>query len=265
MSSYFGIFKMKFKGELQYRAKALSGVLTQFFWALMYICLYTAFMKNGQVNGFSISQMVTYVWLGQAFFSLRFVGIGKNVAQEITSGNVCYKFVRPVNIYNLWFCEYAGEKMASSLLRFAPILVLAFFMPKGFCMSLPASPIAFLLFAVSLFIGLFVCVALSMFAVNLIFKTLSAKGSVGIVTTICGLLGGMYIPLPLLPQPVQNVVNYLPFRFVSDLPLRIYIGNVGTIDALIYIGISVAWLVILVVLGKLLMKKSLKNVVIQGG
>ena len=155
--------------------------------------------------------------------------------------------------------------MASSLLRFAPILILAFLMPKGFCMSLPASPIAFLLFAVSLFIGLFVCVALSMFAVNLIFKTLSAKGSVGIVTTICGLLSGMYIPLPLLPQPVQNVVNYLPFRFVSDLPLRIYIGNVGTIDALIYIGISVAWLVVLVVLGKLLMKKSLKNVVIQGG
>jgi len=265
MGSYFGIFKMKFKGELQYRAKALSGVLTQFFWAIMYICLYSAFMKNGQVNGFSVSQMVTYVWLGQAFFSLRYVGIGKNVAQEITSGNVCYKFVRPVNVYNLWYCEYAGEKMAGSLLRFAPILILGFLMPEGFRMSLPASPIAFLLFAVSLFVGLFVCVALSMFGVNLIFKTLSAKGSVGIITTLCGLLSGMYVPLPLLPQSVQKVVNFLPFRFISDLPLRIYIGNVGTIDALVYIGISLAWLVVLIVLGKLLMKKSLKNVVIQGG
>lgn len=265
MHSYFGIFKMKFKGGLQYRAKALSGIFTQFFWALMYICLYTAFMENGQINGFSISQMISYVWLGQAFFSLRFTGIGKDVAQEITSGNVCYKFVRPINVYNLWYCEYAGEKLSESLLRFAPILIIGFLMPNGFRMSPPASFVAFLLFVVSLAIGLFICVALSMFSVNLIFKTLSAKGSVGIVSTICGLLGGMYVPLPLLPQPVQNVVNYLPFRFISDLSLRIYIGNIGTIEALKYIGISLAWLVLLVILGKLLMKKSLKNVVIQGG
>ena len=73
MQSYRGLFKMTFKGELQYRAKALSGITTQFFWGLLYIYLYTAFMKGNTVNGFSISQMCSFVWLGQAFFVLRYI------------------------------------------------------------------------------------------------------------------------------------------------------------------------------------------------
>ena len=265
MKSYLGIFNMQFKGELQYRAKAFSGILTQFFWGLLYICLYTAFMKNGTVNGFSVSQMTSYVWLSQAFFVIRFVGIGKNVGSEITSGNVCYKFVRPINVYNLWYAEYLGEKLAASALRFAPIIVIAFCLPQGFNMSLPASVPAFFLFLLTLILGLLISVALSMFAVNIIFKTLSVKGSTGIVSTICGLLGGFYIPLPFLPKTLQTILSYLPFRYVGDLPFRIYVGSISVTDGLIYAGISVGWLVILVLLGKLLMKKSLKKTIIQGG
>ena len=257
MSSYFGIFKMQFKGELQYRAKAISGIATQFFWGVMYICLYTAFLKNGTVNGFSLSQMTTYVWLGQAFWALRYVGIGKNVGNEIISGNVCYKFVRPINLYNLWYAEYLGEKLAATILRFAPILIIAFLLPSGFNMTTPVSGYAFLLFLISLILGLFICVAISMFSINFIFKTLSVKGATGIVTTICGLLGGIFIPLPLLPEKLQTILNYLPFRFIGDLPFRIYIGNVSIRDGLIFIGISFAWLIALVILGKLLIKKSL--------
>ena len=40
MRAYWGLFKMTFKGELQYRAKALSGIVTQIFWGLLYIYLY---------------------------------------------------------------------------------------------------------------------------------------------------------------------------------------------------------------------------------
>lgn len=265
MSSYFGIFKMQFKGELQYRAKAISGILTQFFWGIMYICLYTAFIKDGQVNGFTLSQMTTYVWLGQAFFALRYVGMGKNVSSEVVSGDVCYKFVRPINLYNLWYCEYLGEKLASTLLRFAPIIIIAFLLPGGFNMTLPVSFVAFVLFLISLILGLFMVVAISIFAINLLFKTLTPKGIITIVTTISGLLGGMYIPLPLLPKSIQNVLNYLPFRFISDLPFRIYVGSIGTIEGLKYIGISILWLIVLIVLGKLITKKTLKNAVIQGG
>ena len=153
MSSYFGLFKMTFKGEIQYRAKALSGIATQFFWGIMYVYLYTAFMGGNIIDGFSISQMASYIWLGQAFFMLRYVEVPAKYGSEIESGDVCYKFVRPINLYNQWFFEHLGYKTSATILRCWPIIIIALLLPSNIGLSLPFSIIAFLLFIVSLCLG----------------------------------------------------------------------------------------------------------------
>ncbi len=265
MQSYRGLFKMTFKGELQYRAKALSGVTTQFFWGLLYIYLYTAFMKGNTVNGFSISQMCSFIWLGQAFFVLRYIDLPKKCAKEIENGDVCYKFVRPLNLYNQWYCEYLGYKLSATLLRFLPIIVIAFLLPSGIGLSLPVSFTAFGLFIIALILGALMTGAISMIAIYLTFKTQSAKGTLGIVSTTTNILGGFFIPIPLMATAIQNILNYLPFRFIVDLPFRIYIGSISTNSALMFICLSIAWLLVLVAIGKLLIKQALKKTVVQGG
>ena len=265
MQSYRGLFKMSFKGELQYRAKAISGISTQFFWGLLYIYLYTAFMGGNLIEGFSVSQMCSYVWLGQAFFVLRYIDMPKHSAREIENGDVCYKFVRPINIYNQWYFEHLGQKLSATLLRFLPIILISRILPKSIKLSLPVSFAAFGLFVLALAVGALMASAISMIVVFLTFKTQSARGTQYMVNTLVGVLGGFYIPLPFMPQALQNVLNYLPFRFIVDLPFRIYIGNIGLQTAIQFILLSVIWLVIIIVLGKLLMKKALNKTVIQGG
>ena len=265
MGSYFGIFKMNFKGELQYRAKAISGVATQIFWGLMYIYLYTAFMGGKIIEGFSIDQMKSYVWIGQAFLMIRFLDLPKNCGKEIENGNVCYKFVRPINLYNQWFAEYLGHRLSAMILRCIPLMAVAFLLPGGLGLMLPVSIEAFFLFLLALAIGTLLSTSISMIIVYLTFKTLSARGTVTICNTVCGVLGGLYIPLVFMPQGVQTVLNYLPFRYIMDLPSRIYVGNIAPTEALIFIGIAFAWLVILILIGQLLLKKAGRNAVIQGG
>ena len=265
MRPYLSIFKMNFKGELQYRGKAISGVMTQVFWGFLNIYLYIACLQNTSVDGFSISQMASYIWLGQAFFAIRFIMMGKKIGKNIENGNICYHFVRPLNIYSQWFCQTFGEKLSSVLLRFPPIIILGLLLPAGLGLSLPVSVPAFLLFLIGLILGLCMSVTISMFAVYLTFKTLSKRGSSSIVNTITGLFSGMVIPLPLMPQAIQNVVNYLPFRFITDLPFRIYIGNVGITEGAIFLAIGFACLIVLIIIGKLLIRSALKKTVIQGG
>ena len=256
---------MTFKGELQYRAKAISGIVTQVFWGLLYIYLYTAFMGGKIIEGFSISQMISYVWFGQAFFVLRFADLPKNCAKEIENGNVCYKFVRPVDLYNQWFAEHFGYKLSATIIRCIPLTIVAFLLPKSMRLTLPTSFNAFILFIVAILLGALMTSAISMITIFLTFKTLSAKGTLTICNSVCGVLGGMYVPLVFMPQSVQNVLNYLPFRFIIDLPARIYIGNIPPTEALVLIAIAVAWLIILVLIGKLLIAKAGKNAIIQGG
>lgn len=263
--SYRGLFKMTFKGELQYRAKALSGVVTQFFWGVMYVYLYTAFMTGKIIDGFTIPQMASYIWLGQSFFVLRYVDLPKGCGNEISNGNVCYKFVRPLNLYNQWYVEHLGYKLSATLLRFAPIMIIALLLPSNIGLMLPTSFLAFLLFILALMLGALMTSAISMLAVGLTFRTLSPKGTSSMVNVITAILAGGYIPLPLMPKTMQNILSYLPFRFVSDLPYRIYIGNIGLLSGLKFLAIGIAWLAVLILLGKLLIAKSTKKTVIQGG
>ncbi|MFQ6752355.1 MAG: ABC transporter permease [Clostridia bacterium] len=265
MHSYRGLFKMMFKGELQYRAKAISGLTTQFFWGIMFVYLYTAFMGGNIIEGFSIPQMASYVWLGQSLFVLRYIELPKNCAKEITNGDVCYKFVRPVDLYNQWYFEHLGYKLSATLLRFAPIIVIGFLLPENIGLMFPVGIVELLLCLVALAIGALLMSALSMIVVYLTFETRSPKGTANIAQTITGVLGGLFIPLPLMPQAVQNVLNFLPFRFIADLPVRIYIGSMDINTSLMFIGIALAWLIVLVLLGKLLLKKALKRTIIQGG
>ena len=265
MQSYRGLFKMSFKGELQYRAKAISGMTTQFFWGVMYIYLYTAFMGGNIIDGFSISQMASFIWLGQAFFVLRYIDLPKKCAMEIENGDVCYKFVRPINLYNQWYFEHLGYKISATLLRMLPIILVSSLLPANIGLSLPVSFNAFMLFVITLIIGGLMASAISMIDVYLTFKTQSGKGTQIMINTLCGILGGFFIPIPLMPTAIQNVLNYLPFRFIIDLPFRIYIGSIGLKSALMFSLLSLAWLIVLIVVGKLLMKQALKKTVIQGG
>lgn len=265
MSSYFGLFKMTFKGELQYRAKALSGIVTQIFWGLLYIYLYTAFMGGKIIDGFSIQQMISYVWVGQAFFVLRFADLPKNCAKEIENGNVCYKFVRPVDLYNQWFAEHFGYKLSATLIRCLPLTICAFLMPKSLRLMLPTSITSFLIFIFALLIGALMTSSISMISIFITFKTLSSKGTITIMNAVCGVLGGMYVPIIFMPQSIQNILNYLPFRFIFDLPARIYVGNIPPIEALKLLSIALLWLTALIVVGKILIKLSGKQTVIQGG
>lgn len=256
---------MNFKGELQYRTKALSGVATQIFWGLMYIYLYSSFMGEKIIDGFSLEQMKSYVWLGQAFLVLRFLELPKNCAKDIENGNVCYKFVRPIKLYNQWFAEHLGYKLSATILRCIPLVIVAFLMPKSLRLMLPPSLASFALFIIAIIIGALLTSAISMIIVFLTFKTLSSKGTVAICNTICGVLGGLYIPLVFMPQSIQNILNYLPFRFVMDLPARIYIGNIPPLEALPLIALSIIWVIVIVIIGKILLSRAEKNTTIQGG
>ena len=71
MTSYLSYFKLKFKTGLQYRAAALAGISTQIFFGIVYISVYVAFYNSGSGSlPMPIDELVSYLWLNQAFFAL---------------------------------------------------------------------------------------------------------------------------------------------------------------------------------------------------
>ena len=95
--------------------------------------------------------------------------------------------------------------------------------------------------------------------------TLNEKGVVGIIIALADILSGIVVPIPFFPRFLQVISSLLPFQYVSDLPFRIYVGNIGIKTGMAGLAVQAVWIIILVSLGYFLMHKSLKKVIVQGG
>ena len=267
MRAYFSIFRLRLLKGLQYRIPALAGVLTQFFWGFMIIMVFEAFYSNTSVaQPITLSQLVPYVWLQQAFLAFIMLWYRDNeIFDMITSGNIAYELCRPCDIYNFWFAKLIAQRLSSALLRCFPVLIISFLLPKPYKMTMPSDLLTLVIFIVTLILGLIIIVTISLFIYISVFITMSSAGSLLIFIIIGEFFGGSVIPIPLMPIWLQKIAYILPFRLAGDLPFRIYSGNISKIDGIKGIVIQLAWLSLLVTLGKISLNRVLKRVVVQGG
>lgn len=279
---YLNYFKLRVICELQYRVSALAGMATQIFFGFVFIMVYIAFYDgNASINvpllpiisfiagssvDVTLEQMVTYLWLFQAFFALVIVRQNDNeLLDMIRSGNIAYELCKPLNLYCLWFCKILSRKVIGTLLRFWPVMIVAFLLPEPFKLSLPVSFTAFILFIISLILGMIISVIIIFFIHILTFYTLKDKGASSLVIAVSELFAGGYVPIMLMPSGIQIIAYLLPFRYIGDLPFRIYNGTIGIGTSLINMGVQIFWIVILIFISYKLTNRALKRVVVQGG
>jgi ABC-2 type transport system permease protein len=267
MRAYYSLFKMRLLKGLQYRAAALAGVSTQFFWGFMFVMIFEAFYKSTTAaQPISFRELIQVLWLQQSFLVFIMLWIrDPELINLITSGNIAYELCRPADLYSFWYAKLIAQRLSGALLRCFPILIVAILLPYPYNFALPSNVTTFLLFVITLTLGLILIVAISMLIYISIFYTMSGMGSLLIFGVFGEFFSGLVIPVPLMPEALKKLVYVLPFRYTSDLPFRIYAGNIGLKEALISIGVQLVWITIIVTIGRLWMGKALKRVVVQGG
>jgi ABC-2 type transport system permease protein len=267
MSAYYSVLRLRLLNGMQYRAAAWAGVATQFFWGFMYIMIFEAFYEyTSNTPPISLKQLITYIWLQQSFLAFIMLWFRDNeLFNLITTGNIAYELCRPCDIYGFWYAKLLAQRLSSALLRCFPILIVAFFLPEPYKMTLPPDLMTAFLFFVTLFLGLFLLVAISLFIYISVFITMSPVGSTLMIAVLGEFFAGLIIPLPLMPDWLQNIAYMLPFRLTADFPFRVYTGHISQTEALSGILAQLIWLIVLIALGRWSMNKALKRVVVQGG
>ncbi len=266
MKLYLNYFKLRIVIFLQYRSAAIAGLTTQFFWGVMLIFIYMALYQNADNVSMNLEQVIAYVWLHQAFYAfLALRTTDQEIRNSIRSGDVAYEIIRPYNLYFWWYIKGVAKRMASGMLRVLPVIFFASLLPKPYGLPLPATFINFLLFLVSLILGVFVVVGINMLVHTIGFYTYNEAGISSMLNSLMELLAGELVPVALLPIFIQKGTYYLPFRLVCDLPFRLYSNNIGIMEGIFSIGLQLVWIIILFAIGDLIVKKALKKVFVQGG
>lgn len=271
ISGFSGIVKNRFINSLQYRAAAIAGMATQIFWGLIMIMVLDAFYKSSTaVPPISFRQTCNYVWLGQAFLALLPWNFDRGIEQMVRDGRISYDFVRPQNVYAVWFARALGWRTASSFLRAVPLLLFAaFVMPliglDNLALSLPASPLSFLSFTAAMFFAVLLGCSIVVILNTTLIWTISGMGTVLIINAAVTIFSGMVIPLPLYPDALQKILAFLPFRGLTDAPFRLYTGHISPEGFFGVILHQAVWTVLLIIFGIRLLEKGRARLVVQGG
>ena len=267
MKPYIALFGIRFANSIQYRAAAIAGIVTQFAWGFMYILAFAAFYEsNPAAFPMTFQQTVAYIWMQQAFLALFFIWFfDMSIFEQIESGNVAYELVRPIDLYNKWFTSTAANRLSRTVLRCAPILVVAVLLPLPIRLILPNDFFQLAMFFVSMKLTLGVVVSFNMLIYISAFYTINSAGTRIVVAVMSDFLSGGYIPIPFFPDVMRIIVELSPFGAMQNTPLLIFGGYLAG-DALTRgILIQVFWLVVLFLAGKMLMQNAVKRVVVQGG
>ena len=267
MKSYLSYFKLKFKTGLQYRTAALAGMSTQFFFGFVYVAVYISFYESGGSNlPMNLSELVSYVWLGQSFFALIYLWYkDKEILNLIKTGNISYELCRPQDLYFMWASKILSERLSNVTLRFIPVVLIALLLPSPYNLDLSITLPRLLLFVLVMILSSILMTVLVLLYHVICLFTLDERGVVNIFMILSDILSGLVIPVPFFPDYLKNISNILPFRYISDLPFRLYVGNISINEGLVGIIIQIIWIIILIILGRFITKKALEKAVIQGG
>jgi len=262
MRPYAAILSMRFRALLQYRAAAVAGFGTQLFWGLIRMMIFLAFYENSSAKTpMNVEQVVAYVWLGQAFLLLIPFRSDQELEQLIRTGNVAYELLRPVDLFNFWYSRAIATRFAPTMLRSIPLLIIATLAGWIHWGGLPSIAAGIAALAAATLLS----AAISTIMTITIFWTISGKGINSLLTTLSYFFSGLIVPLPLFPDFLQPLLNFLPFRGLGDVPFRLLIGQMPAGELPMLLAHQLGWTIALVLFGRWLLRRAMAKLIIQGG
>ncbi len=267
MRAYLSIIKIRFILLLQYRMAAIAGVCTQFFFGMVRVMVFYAFYSTTTNKApLTYSQAITYIWIGQALFSMVPWNGDSEIQNLIRTGDISYELLRPINLYDQWFCRAFALRTAPTILRAIPMFIIALFLlPKDYGMMFPPTVSAFMGWVITIFGALMISCTITNIINICTLWSISGDGITRLLSAIVTFSSGMIVPLPLFPDWLKKVLELLPFSGLVDIPIRFYIGDIPINEIHKYFIFQITWAIILYIFGQWLLNRKLKDIIVQGG
>lgn len=217
------------------------------------------------MNGFTMPQMVVYIFL--MFLTSTLIGSGGtyDIGEEIRDGSIAMRIIKPISYNATFLFQELGNKAMTVCILIVPLVAGVEIVRFVFTGSVQFQITGFLLYIVSCvfayLINFFfnICFGFIAFIIKYLWGANMMKNC------IVGFLSGATIPLSFLPDAVEKLFLFLPFASLNYTPVMIYMGMYSGLSLLYYLGLQLFWVLFFWALSKLLWAVSIKHLSVQGG
>ena len=263
MALHWQVALLGYRRFATYRAATLAGVFTNtVFGFLRAYVLVALFTSRTEVGGYDLRDALTYVFIGQAMLMTIQLWGWYDIALTIRSGDIVTDLSRPFDYQMYWLAQDLGRATYHAVFRGIPPFLLGMLV---FDLRLPEHPLTWLYFVVSVFLA--VCVSFALrFMLNLTaFWLLDYRGAGALMAGAWTFLSGFAVPIVFFPDWLRTVSNVLPFRAMLQVPLDVFLEKPGGSDVFGQLLIQAAWAVAILLVGRWLLARASRRVVVQGG
>ena len=248
LTTYLYVYKVQILKSLAYKFDVYGNIIMQ-----TIIMIATAFFWKAMLTYTVISSMISVVLI---------TNVEWRITESVQTGAIAIDLMRPVNIFGVFFAENLGSVTALFFQNLLPIFIIGSLFIK---LPAPRSAYEFMLFLISLVLAFFINWYLSVIFGMFSFKVIEMSALIQVKKHLVRLLSGSMIPLWFFPNWLRGVLEILPFPYIYQLPLSIYVGHYTSESLVRGLIIQILWVMALFLIETRLEKQAIKHVMVQGG
>jgi ABC-2 type transport system permease protein len=253
-----------FRRYSAYRSANIAGAVTNTVFGVVKASITLAAIASagGLLAGYDAQQGASYAWLTQGLVAtVALFGWGE-LGERIRTGDIAVDLARPVDLQLSWLASDLGRAAFMLLPRgLPPVLIGVLFFDVG----LSPHPMLYLLAPVSIALAVAVSFACR-FLVNLVaFWLLDLRGVLTLYMVASNVLAGLIVPVHWFPGWMRAVAAASPFPSMLQAPVDVLSGRDAGWQAVETVGVQLVWLLLVLAAGRLVLRRALRRLVVQGG
>lgn len=220
---YAEFVRVGFVNTLAYRLRYYTGIVTYFIYVTVYYFIWKAIYEHStNIAGFDFSHILTYVALGWIIRSFYYNNIDQDMAYQVMEGKLAMDLIKPVNIQLMYIAQALGESMFRAVMLSLPtaIVLLLVYPVRG-----PASARHLAAFLVSVILSFFLVAAINFTVGTFAIRLKSILGLLRAKYFLLELFSGLLLPISFFPAIFQKIFNFMPFQYISYIPVLLYLGK----------------------------------------
>ena len=263
MRKYLSFARAGYLENVVYRFNFFFTLIANVFYiVVMYFLWRSIYGSRETLRGMTFDQVFAYMVLAGSTFILYKTYIEWWVSFFVVQGTIATQLTRPVDFeLHLLFRSLGFAFFNFTMVTLPAFLLLVFAfradIPLGFNLLFGAASMALaylLSFAIDFTVGLSS------------FRTESIWGLSMTKEIIVMVLSGAMIPLNFFPEGLRNVLLFLPFQAIFNIPLTIFTNPALRLpDTLSMLGIQVFWVVVIIGISRLLYARAIRMLTVNGG
>ena len=263
VKTWWTILRISLEERLVYRGDFALGTLMRFLPIITQIFLWWAIFQSlrheksadSTIVGYSYENFVAYyllTMLARAFSSMP--GLASSIALQIRDGQIKKFLVQPIDMLSFLLLSRIAHKLAYYSVAILPF-GLVFWLCGDYFPAWPDTK-TFVCFLASLLMGF----ALGFFleaSIGLIgFWFLEVTSLLFIYMLLSFFLSGHMFPLDMLPAPWNQIVEWLPLRYLAYFPAAVYLGKITGPDLVWGMAIELCWVLFFLVSARIMWSRG---------